>query len=153
MSVQLAALWSCKLHLPHLTMIGYRLSGTVDEWKCRCNLPPGGGKLHLPHLPIPIGYRLSGIGPMSGKVGATCSSLELQVAPPAFTDTDEWASRFRFPPRFRFRIVLQNRPVRTEPRTSSPGSRTPLTMGMLSDRLLEINRAGNKIKTGNAVKT
>ena len=101
MSVQLAALWSCKLHLPHLT--------------------------------ISIGYRLSGIGPMSGKVGATCSSLELQVAPPAFTDTDEWASRFRFPPRFRFRIVLQNRPVRTEPRTSSPGSRTPLTMAPVTD--------------------
>ena len=33
---------------------------------------------------------------MSGKVGATCSSLELQVAPPAFTDTDEWASMKQF---------------------------------------------------------
>ena len=49
-------------------------------WSCR---------LQLPHLPVPMsGHRL----PMSGKVGATCSSLELQVAPPAFTDTDEWAS-------------------------------------------------------------
>ena len=42
------------------TMIGYRLSGTVDARKCRCNLPPGGGKLHLRHLTM-IGYRLSGI--------------------------------------------------------------------------------------------
>ena len=41
-------------------MIGYRLSGTVDARKCRCNLPPGGGKLHLRHLTM-IGYRLSGI--------------------------------------------------------------------------------------------
>ena len=48
------------------------------------------------------GHRL----PMSGKVGATCSSLELQVAPPAFNDidrisaigrrTDKWASIKQF---------------------------------------------------------
>ena len=22
------------------------------KWKCRCNLPPAGGKLHLPHFPM-----------------------------------------------------------------------------------------------------
>ena len=42
--------------------IGYWLSGT-DEWKCRCNLPPAGGKLHLPHFPM---HRVSAIGPRSG---------------------------------------------------------------------------------------
>ena len=31
--------------------IGYWLSGT-DEWKCRSNLPPACGKLHLPHFPM-----------------------------------------------------------------------------------------------------
>jgi len=27
----------------------------TEGWKCRCNLPPSGGKLHLPHFPIGLG--------------------------------------------------------------------------------------------------
>ena len=50
----------------------------VDEWKSRCNLPPGGGKLHLPRFTINGRSHLMGV--------------------PANSGIDEWKSRCNLPP-------------------------------------------------------
>ena len=48
----------------------------IDEWKGRCDLPPSGGKLHLPHFTMNGRSHLTGDpknrASMSGRVGAIC---------------------------------------------------------------------------------
>ena len=44
-------LWAASCNSRICPCIGSWQPGT-DEWKCRCNLPPAGGKLHLPHFPM-----------------------------------------------------------------------------------------------------
>ena len=83
--------------------IRYWLSGT-DEWKCRCNLPPAGGKLHLAHFPM---HRISAIGHRWVETSVQLAARRRQVAPSAFSDapdigyisgTDHWKSRCNLPP-------------------------------------------------------
>ena len=46
-------------------------SGRSDEWKSRCNVPPGGGTLHL-HIFVSNGSVIDDWASMIGKVGAMC---------------------------------------------------------------------------------
>ena len=58
----------------------------TDEWKCRCNLPPAGGKLHLPYFSM---RRILAIRHRCVEMSVQLAARWRQVAPPALSDASD----------------------------------------------------------------
>ena len=69
-------------------LLGVPMSGRSDEWKSRCNVPPGGGTLHL-HI-FSDGLGIDDRASMIGKVGAMCRLQAAHCTSKSFPM--DWAS-------------------------------------------------------------